>query len=95
MLSRYFLIFFYFVYKSDGSDRFPYVLFYFKGENLWIYEKLVKDILSFANKLFPSVGYAYTQVPTYGGIGGVICFVICSKDAVSIIYSILIKKLQV
>ncbi len=51
-----------------------------QGENLWLFGKLVKEILTFANTLFPSVGYAYTQIPSYPC--GLIGFVLCSKEAV-------------
>ena len=48
------------------------------GENLWILGSFVKNIISFTKKIFPSVGYAYTQIPTYPC--GTIGFVLCSKE---------------
>lgn len=49
-----------------------------QGENLWKFAPLVKNILTFANNLFASVGYAYTQIPTYPF--GTIGFILCSKE---------------
>jgi spermidine synthase len=49
-----------------------------QGENLWQFGDLIKNIMSFARNLFPSVGYAYTQIPTYPL--GVIGFIMCSKE---------------
>jgi spermidine synthase len=51
-----------------------------QGENLWVLGDLVKNIVSFTRKIYPSVGYAYTQIPTYPC--GCIGFVLCSKEKV-------------
>jgi len=46
-----------------------------QGENFWILSETICKIMDFAGKMFPSVSYAQTQIPTYptGCIGYVIC----------------------
>ncbi len=61
-------------------DRF--MIFQIKGENFWLFGKLIKEIVQFARKLFPSVGYAYTLIPTYPC--GCIGFFLCSKEEVQL-----------
>lgn len=51
-----------------------------QGENLWVYEDLIKRIVTFAGDLFPSVSYAYSQVPSYPP--GIIGFIMCSLEPV-------------
>jgi len=48
-----------------------------QGECMWLHLKIIKHVTGFCKKLFPSVSYAYTTIPTYpsGSIG----FVVCSK----------------
>lgn len=36
-----------------------------KGENFWNFSDLVSKIVGFAGKIFPSVSYAQTQIPSY------------------------------
>lgn len=52
-----------------------------QGENLWIYEELIKTIVKFSGDLFPSVSYAVCQVPSYPP--GIIGFIICSLEQVN------------
>ncbi|KAK3085100.1 hypothetical protein FSP39_024223 [Pinctada imbricata] len=47
-----------------------------QGENLYLDLPLIKGMLTFCNRLFPKVDYAYTMMPTY--TGGHIGFVLCS-----------------
>ncbi|KAJ1952298.1 putrescine aminopropyltransferase, partial [Dipsacomyces acuminosporus] len=49
-----------------------------QGECQWLHLPLIKEVLTFARKLFPVVEYAYTTIPTYPS--GQIGFIICSKD---------------
>jgi spermidine synthase len=50
-----------------------------QGECVWLDISLIRSVLSFARRLFPTVQYAYASTPTYpcGQIG----FVLCSKEA--------------
>jgi len=50
-----------------------------QGECIWLSLDLIRGVLDFSRNLYPSVGYAFTTIPTYpcGQIG----FVICSKEA--------------
>jgi spermidine synthase len=49
-----------------------------QGENFWLFSDLIKQIVEFAGNIFPSVGYAQTQIPTYPT--GCIGFILCSKE---------------
>ncbi|KAJ2747550.1 putrescine aminopropyltransferase [Coemansia sp. BCRC 34301] len=49
-----------------------------QGECQWLHLPLIKDVLTFARKLFPVAEYAYTTIPTYPS--GQIGFILCSKD---------------
>lgn len=49
-----------------------------QGENFWLFSDLIKEIVGFAGNIFPSVGYAQTQIPTYPT--GCIGFILCSKE---------------
>ncbi|GAB1607908.1 spermidine synthase-like [Argonauta hians] len=49
-----------------------------QGESQWFDHVLLKEILTFAKELFPKVGYAYTQTPTF--LGGECGFILCSKN---------------
>jgi len=49
-----------------------------QGENFWLFGDLIKNILTFAGDIFPSVSYAQTQIPTYPT--GCIGFVLCSRE---------------
>jgi len=51
---------------------------YFKGENFWNFSDLVSKIIGFAGKIFPSVSYAQTQIPSYPT--GCIGFILCSLE---------------
>ncbi|KAJ8901942.1 hypothetical protein NDN08_004144 [Rhodosorus marinus] len=46
-----------------------------QGECMWLHLDIIKPTLRMCEKLFPSVGYAYTCIPTYpsGQIGEIIC----------------------
>jgi len=46
-----------------------------QGECMWLHLDLIKKVITSAKKLFPSVGYAFSSVPTYpcGNIGFVLC----------------------
>mmetsp|Transcript_2359 Transcript_2359/g.7058 ORF Transcript_2359/g.7058 Transcript_2359/m.7058 type:complete len:288 (+) Transcript_2359:133-996(+) len=50
-----------------------------QGECMWLHLDIIKPTLDICRKLFPSVGYAYTCIPTYpsGQIGQVVC---CKQD---------------
>jgi len=49
-----------------------------QGECQWLHSKLIRKVLDFCRTLYPSVGYAFTTIPTYpcGQIG----FVLCGKE---------------
>ncbi|KAH3666610.1 hypothetical protein WICMUC_005594 [Wickerhamomyces mucosus] len=49
-----------------------------QGENVWLHLPVIKDFYKACKDVFPTVGYAYTVIPTYpsGSIG----FMVCSKD---------------
>ncbi|KAJ2821088.1 putrescine aminopropyltransferase, partial [Coemansia furcata] len=49
-----------------------------QGECQWLHLPLIKEVLTFARKLFPVAEYAYTTIPTYPS--GQIGFILCSKD---------------
>lgn len=49
-----------------------------QGECLWLHIPLIKSVLDFCRRLFPSVSYGYTTIPTYPG--GQIGFILCSKN---------------
>lgn len=49
-----------------------------QGECLWLHLDLIKTMLTFCSKLFPTCDYAYTTIPTYPS--GQIGFVLCSKN---------------
>ncbi|ORX66892.1 spermidine synthase [Linderina pennispora] len=49
-----------------------------QGECQWLHLPLIKEVLTFARRLFPVAEYAYTTIPTYPS--GQIGFIICSKD---------------
>lgn len=46
-----------------------------QGECMWLHLDLIRPLLTACRRVFPSVGYAYTAVPTYpsGQIGFVVC----------------------
>ncbi|KAJ1908887.1 putrescine aminopropyltransferase [Tieghemiomyces parasiticus] len=50
-----------------------------QGECQWLHLPLIKNVLSFSARVYPSVGYAYTTIPSYPS--GQIGFIICSKAA--------------
>ena len=49
-----------------------------QGESYWLYTEFIRNILEFSGKIFPSVSYAQTQIPTYPS--GLIGFVLCSLE---------------
>ncbi|KAJ2007616.1 putrescine aminopropyltransferase [Coemansia thaxteri] len=49
-----------------------------QGECQWLHLPLIKEVLTFARKLFPVAEYAYTTIPTYPS--GQIGFILCGKD---------------
>jgi spermidine synthase len=49
-----------------------------QGENMWYHQNLISGMMKFCSGIFPSVGYAYTSIPTYPG--GQIGLLLCSKD---------------
>ena len=49
-----------------------------KGENFWNFSELVSKIVGFAGKIFPTVSYAQTQIPSYPT--GCIGFILCSLE---------------
>jgi spermidine synthase len=51
-----------------------------QGENFWNFKDLISKIISFAGKVFPSVSYAQTQIPSY--IPGCIGFIFASLEPV-------------
>ena len=53
---------------------------YFIGECIWLHIPLIKSVLEFCRKLFPTVSYGYTTIPTYPS--GQIGFILCSKSKV-------------
>uniref|UniRef100_A0A915KXW6 Spermidine synthase n=1 Tax=Romanomermis culicivorax TaxID=13658 RepID=A0A915KXW6_ROMCU len=48
-----------------------------QAESIWLHLDMIKRLVKFCRKIFPSVGYAYSSVPTYPS--GVIGYLICSK----------------
>lgn len=50
-----------------------------QAESMWIHLPIIKELKKACKEVFPTVGYAYTTIPTYptGQIG----FMVCSKDA--------------
>jgi len=46
-----------------------------QGECMWLHLDPIKDFLTYCNKVFPSVDYAFTTIPTYpsGQIGFLLC----------------------
>ena len=48
-----------------------------QAENMWLHLNLIKDIIGHCSKLFASVEYGFTYVPTYpsGSLGFVVCSV--------------------
>jgi len=50
-----------------------------QGECMWLHLALIRPLLAACRRVFPTVGYAYTAVPTYPS--GQIGFVVCAKDA--------------
>lgn len=46
-----------------------------QGECMWLHAQLIKPLLTACRKIFPTVEYAYTTIPTYpsGQIGFVMC----------------------
>ncbi|KAI9226544.1 MAG: spermidine synthase [Piptocephalis tieghemiana] len=49
-----------------------------QGECMWLHLPLIKEVLDFSKRLYPTVAWAYTTIPTYPS--GQIGFFICSKD---------------
>lgn len=49
-----------------------------QGECLWLHLQFIKECLMHNKKIFPSVSYAFTMIPTYPS--GQIGFMICSKN---------------
>lgn len=49
-----------------------------QGECIWLHGDLIGPLLNSCRNIFPSVGYAYTTIPTYPS--GQIGFIICSKS---------------
>jgi spermidine synthase len=51
-----------------------------QGECIWLDLPLIKNLMTIAHRLFPSVAYANVSTPTYpcGALG----FVVCSLDEV-------------
>lgn len=54
----------------DGNVLLPVA-----GECAWLHLDLISNMLRFSRELYPSVGYAFTCIPTYpsGQIGLVLC----------------------
>ncbi|RKP35652.1 putative spermidine synthase [Dimargaris cristalligena] len=50
-----------------------------QGECQWLHLPLIKNVLEFSRRIYPSVGYAFTSIPTYPS--GQIGFIICCKQA--------------
>lgn len=50
-----------------------------QGECMWLHLGLIRPLLTACRRVFPTVGYAYTAVPTYPS--GQIGFVVCAKEA--------------
>ncbi|CAE7918105.1 Srm, partial [Symbiodinium sp. KB8] len=50
-----------------------------QGECQWLHLKLIDEVLSNAQTLFPTVDYAYTTIPTYPS--GQIGYILCSRRA--------------
>jgi spermidine synthase len=48
-----------------------------QGECQWLHLPLIKQVLTASKKIYPSVGYAYTTIPTYPS--GQIGFILCSN----------------
>lgn len=49
-----------------------------QGECMWLHLPIIKEVTAACRKVFPTVEYAYTTIPTYPS--GQIGFMICSKD---------------
>ncbi|KAJ1973928.1 putrescine aminopropyltransferase [Dimargaris verticillata] len=49
-----------------------------QGECQWLHLPLIKNVITFARRIYPTVAYAYSSVPTYPS--GQIGFILCSKD---------------
>ncbi len=49
-----------------------------QAENIWLHMPIIKDLKKACSKVFPTVEYAYTTIPTYPS--GQIGFMVCSKD---------------
>ncbi|KAJ2616232.1 putrescine aminopropyltransferase [Coemansia sp. RSA 1365] len=49
-----------------------------QGECQWLHLPLIKEVLTFARRLFSVAEYAYTTIPTYPS--GQIGFILCSKS---------------
>lgn len=49
-----------------------------QGECMWLHLPVIKKVLGACRKVFPSVNYAYTTIPTYPS--GQIGFMVCCKD---------------
>eukprot|EP00123_Amoebidium_parasiticum_P013007 comp21708_c0_seq1/m.30647 comp21708_c0_seq1/g.30647 ORF comp21708_c0_seq1/g.30647 comp21708_c0_seq1/m.30647 type:complete len:290 (-) comp21708_c0_seq1:345-1214(-) len=49
-----------------------------QGESIWLHLDLIKDMLTFNRRLYPTVSYAYTSIPSYPS--GQIGFILCSTD---------------
>jgi len=49
------------------------------GECIWLHLPIIKEVMGFTRKLFPTVEYGYTTIPTYPS--GQIGLMVCSKDA--------------
>jgi len=49
-----------------------------QGECMWLHLPVIKKVHAACNKVFPTVKYAYTTIPTYPS--GQIGFMVCSKD---------------
>ncbi|KAJ1648415.1 putrescine aminopropyltransferase [Dispira simplex] len=56
----------------------PHGIISTQGECQWLHLPLIKSVLSFSRGLFPTVGYAYTTIPTYPS--GQIGFILCCKE---------------
>lgn len=50
-----------------------------QGECMWLHLGLIRPLLAACRRVFPTVAYAYTAVPTYPS--GQIGFVVCAKAA--------------
>lgn len=58
-------------------------MIFFLGECAWLHLDLIASMQKFCRTLYPSVGYAYTTIPTYPS--GQIGFILCSLNPVSLI----------